>query len=72
MKNVIKYYVGFQCRPPLYMWKVYSQFNVLKHHFPFDFQLSKRPTVQELREQRVIVNFDDYVEVLECQEYDRR
>ena len=35
------------------------------------FQLSFRPTVEELRE-RKIIRFNDYVELTEVEEYDRR
>lgn len=35
-------------------------------------QLSQRPTVEELREAKILIRFSDYVEVAEAQDYDRR
>uniref|UniRef100_S4R7S0 Phosphatase and actin regulator n=1 Tax=Petromyzon marinus TaxID=7757 RepID=S4R7S0_PETMA len=35
-------------------------------------QLSQRPTVEELREKRILIRFNDYVEVSDAQDYDRR
>ena len=37
----------------------------------FHFQLSKRPTVQELRAKKIL-KFNDYVEVCDVHDYDRR
>jgi len=37
----------------------------------FHFQLSRRPTIKELRKKKII-GFNEYVEVFEVQEYDRR
>ena len=39
---------------------------------PFVMQLSQRPTVEELREAKILIRFSDYVEVAEAQDYDRR
>lgn len=39
--------------------------------FVFLFQLSRRPTVKELRKKKII-GFNEYVEVFDVQEYDRR
>ncbi|XP_035270571.1 phosphatase and actin regulator 1 [Anguilla anguilla] len=36
------------------------------------FQLSQRPTVEELREAKILIRFSDYVEVADAQDYDRR
>lgn len=35
-------------------------------------QLSQRPTVEELRERKILIRFSDYVEVADAQDYDRR
>ncbi|CAB3994539.1 Hypothetical predicted protein, partial [Paramuricea clavata] len=35
-------------------------------------KLSRRPTVKELREKNILVRFNDYVELFDTQEYDRR
>ena len=40
--------------------------------FLFSFQLSQRPTVEELRQAKILIRFSDYVEVTDAQEYDRR
>jgi len=36
------------------------------------FQLSQRPTVEELRHAKILIRFCDYVEVADAQDYDRR
>lgn len=36
------------------------------------FQLSQRPTVEELRQAKILIRFSDYVEVSDAQDYDRR
>ncbi|KAK1801503.1 hypothetical protein P4O66_004565 [Electrophorus voltai] len=36
------------------------------------FQLNQRPTVDELRERKILIRFSDYVEVAKAQDYDRR
>ena len=36
------------------------------------FQLSQRPTVEDLRRARILIRFCDYVEVSDAQDYDRR
>lgn len=47
-------------------------------HFGYSFpillflQLSQRPTVEELRERKILIRFSDYVEVADAQDYDRR
>lgn len=53
--------VGIQC---LYTWYCNS-INA------FDIQLSFRPTIEELKE-RKIIRFNDYVEVTQANDYDRR
>lgn len=35
-------------------------------------QLSQRPTVEELRQAKILIRFSDYVEVADAQDYDRR
>lgn len=35
-------------------------------------QLSQRPTVEELRQAKILIRFSDYVEVSDAQDYDRR
>jgi hypothetical protein len=35
-------------------------------------QLSTRPTVEELRQAKILIAFSDYVEVSDAQDYDRR
>eukprot|EP00731_Ephydatia_muelleri_P031609 Em0023g116a len=35
-------------------------------------KLSRRPTVKELRELKILIRFADYAEVVECEDYDRR
>uniref|UniRef100_A0A8C8RTZ4 Phosphatase and actin regulator n=1 Tax=Pelusios castaneus TaxID=367368 RepID=A0A8C8RTZ4_9SAUR len=35
-------------------------------------KLSQRPTVEELREKKILIRFSDYVEVADAQDYDRR
>lgn len=35
-------------------------------------QLNQRPTVDELRERKILIRFSDYVEVAKAQDYDRR
>ena len=39
---------------------------------PTFFQLSQRPTVEELRLAKILIRFCDYVEVSDAQDYDRR
>uniref|UniRef100_A0A452I6J4 Phosphatase and actin regulator 1 n=1 Tax=Gopherus agassizii TaxID=38772 RepID=A0A452I6J4_9SAUR len=39
---------------------------------PLYLQLSQRPTVEELREKKILIRFSDYVEVADAQDYDRR
>lgn len=39
---------------------------------PLLLQLSQRPTVEELRERKILIRFSDYVEVADAQDYDRR
>lgn len=39
---------------------------------PWYLQLSQRPTVEELRERKILIRFSDYVEVADAQDYDRR
>lgn len=36
------------------------------------FQLNQRPTVDELRDRKILIRFSDYVEVARAQDYDRR
>lgn len=38
----------------------------------FIFQLNQRPTVDELRDRKILIRFSDYVEVAKAQDYDRR
>lgn len=38
----------------------------------FPVQLNQRPTVDELRERKILIRFSDYVEVAKAQDYDRR
>lgn len=38
----------------------------------FVFQLNQRPTVDELRDRKILIRFSDYVEVAKAQDYDRR
>lgn len=40
--------------------------------FCFVFQLNQRPTVDELRDRKILIRFSDYVEVAKAQDYDRR
>lgn len=40
--------------------------------FLLSFQLSQRPTVEELRQAKILIRFSDYVEVSDAQDYDRR
>lgn len=52
-----------------------SRFVYLAYILPFPsstLQLSQRPTVEELREAKILIRFSDYVEVAEAQDYDRR
>uniref|UniRef100_A0A8B9HP31 Phosphatase and actin regulator 1 n=1 Tax=Astyanax mexicanus TaxID=7994 RepID=A0A8B9HP31_ASTMX len=35
-------------------------------------KLSQRPTVEELRQAKILIRFCDYVEVADAQDYDRR
>ncbi|KAI4872070.1 hypothetical protein NFI96_031429 [Prochilodus magdalenae] len=35
-------------------------------------KLSQRPTVEELRQAKILIRFSDYVEVADAQDYDRR
>ncbi|MEQ2269283.1 hypothetical protein XENORESO_002323 [Xenotaenia resolanae] len=35
-------------------------------------KLSQRPTVEELRQAKILIRFSDYVEVSDAQDYDRR
>lgn len=35
-------------------------------------QLNQRPTVDELRDRKILIRFSDYVEVAKAQDYDRR
>lgn len=44
-----------------------------RHAFSFfRFQLNQRPTVDELRDRKILIRFSDYVEVAKAQDYDRR
>lgn len=38
----------------------------------FPLQLNQRPTVDELRDRKILIRFSDYVEVAKAQDYDRR
>lgn len=38
----------------------------------FLMQLNQRPTVDELRDRKILIRFSDYVEVAKAQDYDRR
>lgn len=38
----------------------------------FLLQLNQRPTVDELRDRKILIRFSDYVEVAKAQDYDRR
>lgn len=38
----------------------------------FCIQLNQRPTVDELRDRKILIRFSDYVEVAKAQDYDRR
>lgn len=53
-----------------------SRCRVLKscfyYFFVLSFQLSQRPTVEELRQAKILIRFSDYVEVSDAQDYDRR
>lgn len=40
--------------------------------FLISLQLSQRPTVEELRQAKILIRFSDYVEVSDAQDYDRR
>ena len=42
------------------------------HAFLLRPQLSTRPTVEELRQAKILIAFSDYVEVSDAQDYDRR
>lgn len=42
-----------------------------RYSFPCS-QLSQRPTVEELRQAKILIRFSDYVEVADAQDYDRR
>lgn len=46
--------------------------NKLKPYGCFVFQLNQRPTVDELRDRKILIRFSDYVEVAKAQDYDRR
>lgn len=46
--------------------------SAFKHLLSHLLQLSQRPTVEELREAKILIRFSDYVEVAEAQDYDRR
>lgn len=46
--------------------------SALTHLLSHLLQLSQRPTVEELREAKILIRFSDYVEVAEAQDYDRR
>ncbi|GLD56885.1 phosphatase and actin regulator 3-like isoform X1, partial [Lates japonicus] len=35
-------------------------------------KLNQRPTVDELRDRKILIRFSDYVEVAKAQDYDRR
>ena len=42
---------------------------ILQHYL---MQLNQRPTVDELRDRKILIRFSDYVEVAKAQDYDRR
>lgn len=46
------------------VWRSPFLFLVLK--------LNQRPTVDELRDRKILIRFSDYVEVAKAQDYDRR
>ena len=53
-------------------WLIYPISSVVIHKRScLPFQLSFRPTIEELRE-RKIIKFHEYVEVTDASEYDRR
>lgn len=60
-----------QMKDPLWCksreWTSFSAFRLL--FYP---QLSQRPTVEELRQAKILIRFSDYVEVSDAQDYDRR
>lgn len=53
-----------------------SKFNINMNENTFFFlcvlQLNQRPTVDELRDRKILIRFSDYVEVAKAQDYDRR
>lgn len=54
-------------------WKGIYEFLVSNSCFSLlFFQLSQRPTVEELRQAKILIRFSDYVEVSDAQDYDRR
>ena len=38
----------------------------------YSIQPNQRPTVDELRDRKILIRFSDYVEVAKAQDYDRR
>lgn len=45
---------------------------IAAHRGGLVFQLNQRPTVDELRDRKILIRFSDYVEVAKAQDYDRR
>ena len=46
--------------------------HMISNYNPLLFQLNQRPTVDELRDRKILIRFSDYVEVARAQDYDRR
>ena len=64
--------------PAVHLWSClilkheYLRTEVLIPVFHCAFQLNQRPTVDELRDRKILIRFSDYVEVAKAQDYDRR
>ncbi|XP_063457191.1 phosphatase and actin regulator 3 isoform X11 [Pan paniscus] len=63
---LVTFYTHRFCSPPICLEVPQLQKALL------DSKLNQRPTVDELRDRKILIRFSDYVEVAKAQDYDRR
>ena len=62
----------WSCLPGQWIELLYLVLFLSNFFFLLSFQLSQRPTVEELRQAKILIRFSDYVDVSDAQDYDRR
>lgn len=71
-KNINQIHIA--CTKHMWDWLIHTEQQAAINVYPIIcvFQLNQRPTVDELRDRKILIRFSDYVEVAKAQDYDRR